>query len=84
MYGSSGSLGNFLRKGAKKRACPSLSNVCFQVAALSPAEKFDIYNKRYDYPTVKTEFYRTSPQNPTWMVSFLFQLWLRVPVLLEL
>ena len=33
---------------------------------LSPAEKFDIYNNRLDYPTVKSEWRRTSPSNPNW------------------
>jgi hypothetical protein len=35
-------------------------------AALSPAEKYDILNCRYDYPLVQEEFQRTSPQDPSW------------------
>jgi len=35
-------------------------------ALLSPAEKFDIYVSRYDYPTVKSEWQRTSPQDAKW------------------
>lgn len=38
-----------------------------QLKELSPAEKFDIYNGRYDYPTVHTEWSRTSTTTPTWM-----------------
>ena len=33
---------------------------------LSPAEKFDIYNNRLDYPTVKSEWRRTSRFMPDW------------------
>lgn len=33
---------------------------------LSPAEKYDILRGRYDYPTVKNEIYRTSPNHPKW------------------
>lgn len=33
---------------------------------LSPAEKYDIYMGRYDYPTVKREWKRTSPSNASW------------------
>ncbi len=32
-----------------------------QLSGLSPAEKFDIFNGRYDYPTVHSEWERTSP-----------------------
>lgn len=34
--------------------------------SLSPAEKFDIYNARYDYPTVHAEWMRTSPDDAKW------------------
>jgi hypothetical protein len=37
-----------------------------QLSQLSPAEKLDIYAGRYDYPTVKSEWQRCSPQDPTW------------------
>lgn len=33
---------------------------------LSPAEKFDIINGRYDYPTVRKEYARTHPSYPKW------------------
>lgn len=36
------------------------------VAKLSPAEKFDILNGRYDYPTVMGERRRVSPDAPEW------------------
>lgn len=37
-----------------------------RVKALSPAEKFDIFVGRYDYPTVRSEWRRTSPRAPSW------------------
>jgi hypothetical protein len=37
-----------------------------QIAALSPAEKMDILNRRYDYPLRNAEWARTSPSRPTW------------------
>jgi hypothetical protein len=37
-----------------------------QLAALSPAEKYDILLGRYDYPLVKSERARTSPNDPHW------------------
>lgn len=36
------------------------------IMKLSPAEKYDIFNQRYDYPTVHSEWQRTSPQDPQW------------------
>ena len=33
---------------------------------LSAAEKYDIYKRRYDLPTLKLERERTSPQDPSW------------------
>lgn len=33
---------------------------------LSPAEKFDIFRGRYDFPLVKSERSRTSPESPSW------------------
>lgn len=33
---------------------------------LSPAEKYDIVQGRYDYPLVRSERGRTSPQDPSW------------------
>lgn len=38
-----------------------------QISKLSPAEKYDIYNARYDYPTVKRERKRTGPDHTKWM-----------------
>ncbi len=38
-----------------------------QLGGLSPAEKFDIFNQRFDYPTVKTEWSRTSPTSERWI-----------------
>eukprot|EP00667_Euglena_gracilis_P027476 EG_transcript_33991 len=37
-----------------------------QLRALSPAEKYDILNNRLDYPTVRSEWRRTSPSQPKW------------------
>lgn len=37
-----------------------------QKAKLSPAEKYDIYNGRFDYPFVANERRRTSPDLPSW------------------
>jgi hypothetical protein len=37
-----------------------------QLAALSPAEKLDIYAGRYDFPTVKSERRRTYPGAAAW------------------
>lgn len=37
-----------------------------QLAKLSPAEKYDIYNGRFDYPFVASERQRTSPDLPSW------------------
>ena len=34
--------------------------------ALSPAEKYDISNGRFDYPTVQRERQRTNPKHPLW------------------
>ena len=36
------------------------------VNLLSPAEKYDILMRRYDYPTVHSEWTRCSPSDPTW------------------
>ncbi len=36
------------------------------LAKLSPAEKFDILNSAYDYPLLKAERARTSPESPGW------------------
>lgn len=36
------------------------------IEELSPAEKYDIYKGRYDYPTVAREWRRTSPYNTDW------------------
>jgi len=33
---------------------------------LSPAEKYDIFMQRYDYPTVRNEWMRTSPSDAGW------------------
>lgn len=33
---------------------------------LSPAEKFDVVNSRFDYPTVKSEWQRTAPTDAKW------------------
>jgi hypothetical protein len=37
-----------------------------QLAKLSPAEKFDLLRGRYDFPLVKAERQRTSPNAPHW------------------
>ena len=37
-----------------------------EMMGLSPAEKLDILSGRYDYPTVKAEWQRTSPQDEYW------------------
>jgi hypothetical protein len=37
-----------------------------QLMTLSPAEKFDILNSRYDFPTVQSERQRTSPDDAAW------------------
>ncbi len=37
-----------------------------QIQKLSPAEKYDIFMGRYDYPTVKKERSRTSPRDKHW------------------
>jgi hypothetical protein len=37
-----------------------------QLSELSPAEKFDIFRGRYDYPLVKSERQRTSPDAQSW------------------
>jgi hypothetical protein len=37
-----------------------------QLSWLSPAEKFDIFSGRFDYPTVRSEWLRTDPRNPDW------------------
>ena len=37
-----------------------------QKNALSPAEKYDIFQGRFDYPTVKRERERTNPNQPLW------------------
>lgn len=37
-----------------------------KMKALSPAEKYDIYMNRMDYPTVKGEWGRTRPNAPSW------------------
>jgi hypothetical protein len=38
-----------------------------QLAQLSPAEKFDIYTGRFDFPLVQSERQRTSPTAATWV-----------------
>ncbi|MEY4065368.1 MAG: hypothetical protein RIR26_1576 [Pseudomonadota bacterium] len=37
-----------------------------QLASLSPAEKYDIFMGRFDYPTVQAELARTHPGMPQW------------------
>jgi hypothetical protein len=36
------------------------------MAQLSPAEKYDVYRGRYDYPMVAAERQRVSPNDPSW------------------
>lgn len=36
------------------------------MSTLSPAEKYDIFVGRYDFPTVQSEWRRTSPNDYTW------------------
>jgi hypothetical protein len=38
-----------------------------ELSQLSPAEKYDIFQRRYDYPTVKSEWNRTKESDPTWV-----------------
>ena len=49
---------------------PSLKNLEAmspqQIAMLSPAEKYDIAQGRYDYPLTSAELNRTGPEDPTW------------------
>jgi hypothetical protein len=37
-----------------------------ELMELSPAEKLDILSGRYDYPTVRSEWGRTSPNDEYW------------------
>ncbi len=37
-----------------------------EISQLSPAEKYDIMNGNYDYPTVRAEWMRVSPNDPEW------------------
>lgn len=37
-----------------------------QIAGLSPAEKYDIFMGRFDFPTVQAELMRTHPAMPGW------------------
>ncbi|MBA2405842.1 MAG: hypothetical protein H0V66_13785 [Bdellovibrionales bacterium] len=37
-----------------------------EIDVLSPAEKFDIYNRNYNYPTVKSVLSRLSPNESQW------------------
>jgi hypothetical protein len=37
-----------------------------QLRQLSPAEKYDIYMRRYDYPLVRSEWKRTDPRDKMW------------------
>ncbi len=37
-----------------------------QLQQMSPAEKLDVFSGRYDYPTVRSEWQRTSPDDATW------------------
>jgi len=37
-----------------------------ELVQLSPAEKYDIFVGRYDYPTVRAEWQRTSPADASW------------------
>jgi hypothetical protein len=37
-----------------------------QLKNLSPAEKYDIFTGRYDFPTVRNEWLRTSPDDAGW------------------
>ncbi|NBO38628.1 hypothetical protein EBU99_08600 [bacterium] len=37
-----------------------------ELSALSPAEKYDIYMGRFDFPTVQAELARTHPAMPKW------------------
>ena len=55
---------NFSYKSPTRSEVASMSHD--QLAALSPAEKYDIYMDHFDYPTVKEEWSRTSPQSDYW------------------
>ena len=37
-----------------------------ELRKLSPAEKYDLFSGRYDFPTVARERQRVSPEDPTW------------------
>jgi len=43
-----------------------LKNGSVNLNTLSPAEKFDIYNSRYDYPLLNSERHRTHPNDAGW------------------
>ncbi len=45
---------------------------------LSPAEKIDIFSSRFDYPTVKSEWQRTSPSDASWEGKYAWQVLLFV------
>jgi len=46
----------------------SLQNMNYtQLKNLSPAEKYDIFQRRYDYPTVRSEWNRTNKDEATWV-----------------
>jgi hypothetical protein len=43
-----------------------LKNGSVDLNILSPAEKFDIFNSRYDYPLLNSEWHRTHPSDASW------------------
>ncbi|CAF1206594.1 unnamed protein product [Adineta ricciae] len=43
-----------------------LKNGSVDLNVLSPAEKFDIFNSRYDYPLLNSEWHRCNPNDARW------------------
>lgn len=62
--GSSNRKTPFDYKPYSRRSVESMSKD--QLAALSPAEKYDIYKENFDYPTVRRELKRTNRSDPKW------------------
>ena len=61
---SSGNPQNFSYKLLNARELKALP--AHKLAELSPAEKYDIYMGRYDYPTVRKEWRENSPNDTDW------------------
>jgi hypothetical protein len=50
----------------KSYTLEELKNGSVDLNTLSPAEKFDIFNSRYDYPLLNSEWHRTHPNDASW------------------